>query len=93
MTIRCKLCQHELRSMVAGSKAQAHVMEQMTKHLVEQHKPEATELSLIVAATSTYLLLRRYVDIPPDETELLHTFERNEQSLFEILEVDSATQD
>lgn len=93
MTIRCKLCQHELRSVIAGSKAQAHVMEQMTKHLVEQHKPEATELSLIVAATSTYLLLRRYVDIPAEETELRKTYERNEQSIFEILEVDSATQD
>ena len=93
MTIRCSICQHELRSMVAGPQAQAHVVEQMTKHLMEQHKPEAAELAMIVAATSTYLLLRRYVDIPPQETELLNTFERNEQSIFEILELDSATQD
>lgn len=92
MTIHCKICKHEVRSMVGGGNAQSHVLEQMTKHLTEQHKPEATELALIVAAMSTYLLLRRYVDIPVNETELRLTFERNEQSIFEILELNPTAQ-
>ena len=87
MTIACKICGHKMHSQFPADKAQRHVLEQMTNHLGQRHQAEAQDLATIIAATSTYLLMRRYVEIPAQETELRESFQRNEVNLFEILEL------
>ena len=85
MTISCTLCGHKFHSSLPTTKAQSHVLEQMTAHLGQKHKQEAQDLASMIAATSTYLLISLFVEIPPEETELRQNIERNEELLFEIL--------
>ena len=93
MTIACQVCGQIFTSQLPPNQAQSHVIAQMTKHLGAAHRQEAEELATIIAATSTYLLISRYVDIPPAESELQKSFELNEKSLFELLGVDPQPQD
>ena len=93
MTIACQICGLECTSKLPPNKAQSDVLAQMSTHLGAAHPQEAAELATNIAATSTYLLIRDYVNIPPAETELQKSFELNEQSLFEILGVDPQPQD
>ena len=92
MTISCKLCGHKLHSQLPATKAQSHVLEQMTTHLGQKHKQEAQDLASMIAATTTYLLISLFVEIPPEETELLENVERNEELLFGILGADPQNQ-
>ena len=93
MTITCQLCGLKFESKLPANKAQSDVLAQMSTHLGAAHRAEAEELATIIAATSTYLLISRYVDIPPAETELQKSFELNEKSLFELLGVNPQPQD
>ena len=88
MTIACQICGLKLSSKLPPNKAQSDVLAQMSTHLGSAHPQEAAELATSIAATSTYLLIRDYVNIPPAETELQKSFELNEKSLFEILGIE-----
>lgn len=95
MTIFCKICGHRIRSERAEN-AEAHVLEQMSTHL-GQHPKQAAALAEDLMGLSqmlaTYLLITRYVRIPPDEAGLLESFQRNEQELVSIFGVEPQPQD
>lgn len=85
MTIYCKICGQSIRSDKPD--AQADVLMQMGTHL-KQHQEQSIRLKeSIVMATqllATYLLIKLYVRIPPEEKELLETFDQNEAELITI---------
>lgn len=88
MTIYCKLCDFPIRSTQPESLAQSEVMETMTKHLVASHQEQAVSLGADIGELqkllSTYLLIKHYVRIPPDEDSFRTTFQANEESLLEM---------
>ena len=87
MTIKCRLCGLPLDSGLPAAQAQADLMQRMTEHL-GRHKNEAAELAMLVELApkliASYLLLSRYVTIPPNETELWQTFRESERALLEV---------
>jgi len=68
--------------------AQGKVMKTMAEHLLSQHKKQAAALGEDIATLqmllSTYLLIKHYVNIPPEEKTLLQSFHDNEQSLVNL---------
>jgi hypothetical protein len=86
MTIFCRVCKRDFSSI--KPEAQKDVLEQMSKHLVADHKKEAKLLAETITALpqllGTYLLIKNHVEIPAGEVELLESVEENETCLMGI---------
>ena len=82
MTIFCRVC----RQAVTAPN-QKEIMGAMTHHL-QTHPEKAAELAKTIVETTqlaaTYLMVRRYVDIPKGEKELLKTFDEAEKALIGV---------
>lgn len=89
MILHCKLCKCAIKSIGPPNEFEtAQLMELMARHLVSRHKSKAEELKLDVQALlpllSTYLMITRFVDVPPDQTALSETIEAATQALLRI---------
>lgn len=93
MTIFCKLCGYRIQSNEPPAKAQEDVLKQMSNHLAI-HKPEAESLGALLVTScqllSTYLLIKKYVRIPDNETALLDSFDQNEMILIDLFALEPA---
>lgn len=91
MTIYCKICNRPIRSDKPD--AQADVLMQMGTHL-QQHQEQSVRLkqSVLIGTQllATYLLIKLYVRIPPEEKELIDSFDQNEEELIAIFGLESA---
>lgn len=85
MTISCKLCKHRIQSTKPDLDAQKEVLAMMANHLGKAHPTQNAELATFVALATTYLLVTDFVDIPPTETALLHSYELNRTAVLQIL--------
>lgn len=87
MTIFCKLCGQKLDSTKPDTDAQKDVMIQMTNHL-SAHQDMAVafakELTTINHLFATYLLIRKFVRIPPGEKALLKSYRESQDCLDQI---------
>jgi hypothetical protein len=96
MIIFCKICGHRILSPKPANEAQRDVLQQMSNH-IGTHQDHAITLAKTVVAASqllaTYLLIKRYVRIPPEEKELLETFRENEESLIQIFGLELETEE
>ena len=92
MTIFCKLCGQKLNSSKPDDKAQEDVMIQMGNHL-SAHQDIAVafakELLLINKLFATYLLIKKFVRIPPEETAFLKSYEDSHDCLDDIFDFDT----
>ena len=89
MIIHCKLCKCAIKSIGPPNELEtAQLMELMARHLVSRHKSKAEELKLDVQALmpllSTYLMITRFVDVPPDQTVLAQAIDAATQALIRI---------
>lgn len=95
MTIICTICKRALTS-TKPEKTQADVMEQMVKHIAQEHPKEgavlAEDIVNIHRALSTYLLLKRHVQIPEGEKAMQKSFDENEAALLELFDVEPEPQ-
>ena len=86
MTIHCKLCHFAIKNIGPPIQREIEqVMELMARHLVSKHKDKALTLkqdsTTLFLLLSTYLMITRYVDVPPTETVLLKAIEDGTQAL------------
>lgn len=94
MTVRCKLCKCAIKSIGPPTDNEtAQVMELMTRHLVSRHRDKALTLKqdaeTLFLLLTTYLMVARFVDVPPTETVLLQTIEAATQSLVSLFAEDA----
>lgn len=86
MTIHCKLCGHTIQPR--GPDATAAGMEEMVRHLLSHHNRDAAalkqDIDTLHVLLASYLLIKNYVRIPPQETELQKHFGDLEQSLVNL---------
>lgn len=96
MTIQCKVCGCSIKSIGPASVNDAHeVLELMAKHLVSRHKRQAQSLKeqidTLFLLLSTYMMIRHYVTIPPDEIELFQKVHEGELALMSLLSAEEKT--
>lgn len=93
MTIFCKICGQKLNSTRPDAEQQKDVLTQMSNH-IGSHQEQAVTLAKSIVQGSqllaTYLLLKKYVRIPPEEKELQISFQENEKILIEIFGLEPA---
>lgn len=93
MTIFCKICGQKFDSNT--DKAQAEVIELVTKHIMSCHQEQAvalhTALVTAIPLTSVYLV-KKYIRVPPEEVQLLHNLQKDEMYLYEIFGIHIATE-
>lgn len=91
MTISCNICGQKFTSVRPAAEQQQDVLVQMTNHL-GSHQEQAVSLAKDVRAVTqlmaTYLLIKKYVRIPPEETALLANYEEMEDLLADVFEFD-----
>lgn len=90
MTIYCKLCNLPITSGLALTTPESEqVMELMARHLVAKHKSAAVELKqevdMLYPLFASYLLITRYVRVPPTASELLKAMEDGAQAIANLL--------
>lgn len=93
MTIRCKVCKCAITSIGPPHQRETEqVMELMARHLVSRHKDKALTLkqdsTTLYLLLSTYLMITRYVDVPPAETVLLKAIQDGTQALLTLFAED-----
>lgn len=89
MTIYCKLCNCAITNIGPyPGDAMQQCMEVMARHLVERHNPQARELKedvgALVMLLTPYLMVTRYVRVPPNETELLAIIDQGATALMNL---------
>ena len=69
---------------------------QMSNHM-SHHQEQAVSLAQSIEAcrflVATYLLIKKYVRIPPEEKEMLANFQANEAILIEIFGLEPASKE
>lgn len=94
MTLFCKLCGQKFDSK-NPERAQAEVIELVTKHLMACHQEQAVTIhtSLLTAINLTSVhLVSKHIRIPPEETQLLQNLQKDEIYLRELLDFSPATE-
>jgi hypothetical protein len=91
MTIFCKLCGHKIQSGQPPDEAQKDVLQQMTNH-IQQHQDHAQRLAKTIMTASqliaTYMLIKKFVRIPPEEKQLLQSFDDAENCLLDMVGIE-----
>ena len=93
MTIFCKICGHKIQSGKPAAEAQKDVLAQMSNHL-GNHQAQAAELAKQIEVAKTllalYLLMKKYVRIPNDESDLLNSYDQVEGNLIDLFALEPA---
>ena len=87
MTIFCRVCEHKFQSFKPGEEAIPVVLAEMAQHF-GQHTKQAEKLGELVATShqliATYLLIKQYIRVLPEEKAFLDAYDKNEQMLIEL---------
>jgi hypothetical protein len=94
MIIFCKICGQKFNSNRPEAEQQKDVLVQMANHL-KSHQEQSVSLAIdvknVIEAITTYLLIKDYIRIPPEEQQLLKSYHEMESCLVEIFGLSQET--